>query len=79
MNVNMCSTPPKVIGKKACLRAKGPSRLSKDHGPKRRPSILWKEKSKEIKDSMKVEDGGVHYKRYDGHCTKQRIRIPKVT
>jgi hypothetical protein len=28
---------------------------------------------------MKVEDGGVHYKRYDGHCTKQRIRIPKVT
>jgi len=25
---------------------------------------------KKIKKSMKVEEGGVHRKRYDGHCTK---------
>jgi hypothetical protein len=35
------------------------------------------EKSKEIKDFAKVEDGGVHHKRYDGCCMKQQIRIPK--
>jgi hypothetical protein len=57
---------------------KGPSRLLKDPGPKRHPNILWKEESKEIKDFMKVEDGNVHYKRYDGHCTKQQIKIPKA-
>ncbi len=60
----------KVIGREAFLRAKGPSGLSKYHGPKRRPNTLWKEKSKEIKDSIKVEDGGVHHKKYDGRCTK---------
>jgi hypothetical protein len=35
--------------------------------------------SKEIKDFVRVEDGGVHRKKYNGHCTKQKIRIPKVT
>jgi hypothetical protein len=34
---------------------------------------------KEIKDFVKVEDGGVHHKRYDGCCTKQQIKIPKAT
>jgi hypothetical protein len=28
---------------------------------------------------MKVEDGGVHLKKYDGHCMKQQVRIPKAT
>jgi hypothetical protein len=36
-------------------------------------------KSKEIRNSMKVEDGGVHRKKYDGRCMKQRIRILKAT
>ncbi len=27
--------------------------------------------SKEVRDSMKVEEGSVHCKRYDGRCTKQ--------
>jgi hypothetical protein len=34
---------------------------------------------KKIKDSMKMEDGEVHHKRYDGRCTKQQVKIPKVT
>ncbi len=66
----MSPTPPKIIGKEACLQAKCPFRLSKDHGPKRHPNILWKEESKEIKDFLKVGDGGVHRKKYDGHYTK---------
>jgi hypothetical protein len=37
---------------------------------KRWPNTLWNEESKEIKDFMKLEDEGVHCKRYDGHCTK---------
>jgi len=76
VDVNMSPTTLKVIGREVYLWAKGHSRLSKDHGPKRCPNILWKDKSKEIKYSMKVEDGGVHRKRYDGHCTKQHVRIP---
>jgi hypothetical protein len=32
-----------------------------------------------MKDSFKVEEGGVHCKKYDGQCTKQWIKIPKVT
>jgi hypothetical protein len=24
---------------------------------------------------MKVEEGGVHYKKYNGHCMKQLLRI----
>jgi hypothetical protein len=70
VDVNMNSTPLKVIGKETYLRTKGLSGLSKDHGPKRHTNTLWKEESKVIKDYMKVEDGSVHCKRYDGHCTK---------
>jgi len=57
--------------REACLGTKGPSRLSKDLGLKKCPNILRREESKEIKDFVNVEDGGVHHKRYDGHCTKQ--------
>ncbi len=71
--------PLKVIGREICLQAKGTYRLSRDLGPKRCPNTLWKKELKEIKDFMKVEDGGVHRKRYDGCCTKQQIRIPKAT
>jgi len=31
------------------------------------------------KESMKVGEGGVHRNRYDGHCMKQWVKIPKVT
>jgi hypothetical protein len=27
---------------------------------------------------MKVEEGGVHCKKYDGCCTKQWVKIPKA-
>jgi hypothetical protein len=43
MDVDMSSMPPKIIEREACLQAKGLSRLSKDLGPKRCPTILWKE------------------------------------
>jgi len=69
--VGMKLMPPKAIGRKVCLQAKNLFRLLKNHGPKRRPSIERKEESKETKDFMKVEDGGVHNNRYQGHCTKQ--------
>ncbi len=75
--IDMNLTPPKIIEKKTCLWAKGLFGLSKDFKPKRRINI-WKE-SKEIRDFVKVEDGGVHHKKYDVCCTKQRIKIPKVT
>ncbi len=74
----MSPTPLKVIGRKVYLRNKSPFGLSKDPGPKRRPNILWREALKEVKDSMKVEDGGVHHKRYDGCYTKQQVKIPKA-
>jgi hypothetical protein len=64
------------LGKK--LQTKGPLGISKDPKPKRHPNILWREESKEIKDFMKVEDGGVHSRRYNGHCTKQHIRITEA-
>jgi len=70
MDVDMSWMPLKIIGGEACLWAKGPSKLSKDPGPKRGPNTLWKNESKDIKDSMKVENGGVHHKKYNGHCTK---------
>jgi len=79
VNADMNPTPPKVIKREACLQTKGLSGLSKDLGPKKRPKTLWREESKEIKHSMKVEDGGVHRKKYDGRCTKQWVRIPKTT
>ncbi len=74
----MSPMPPKVIGKEPCLQVKGPFGLSKDPKPKRCPNTLWKEESKEIRDFLKVEDGGVHRNKYDGHCMKQRIKIPKA-
>ncbi len=63
-------TPLKIIGKEAYLCIKGPSRLSKDPRPKRGPNTLWRGKSKDVKDFMKVENGSVHRKKYDGHCGK---------
>jgi hypothetical protein len=39
----MSSTPPKVIRREVCLRAKGPFGISKDLRPKSHPNILWKE------------------------------------
>jgi len=66
VDVDMNPMPPKVIGKEVFLQTKGHSGLSKNLGSKRCPNILWREKSKEIKDFMKVENGGVHRKRYNG-------------
>ncbi len=40
VDVDMSLTPPKVIRREVCLQAKIPSRLSKDHGHKKRPNIL---------------------------------------
>jgi len=68
--VSMKPMLPKVIGRKACLQAKGSSKLSKDPRPKRCPNTWRKEESKEVKDFMKVEDGGVHHNGYDGCCIK---------
>jgi hypothetical protein len=34
-------------------------------------NISRKGELKELKDFMKVEEGGVHRKRYDGYCMKQ--------
>ncbi len=65
VDVDMSPMPLKVIGRQAYLQAKGLSRLLRDLGPKKRPNTLWKEKSKEIKNSMEMENGGVHRKRYD--------------
>jgi hypothetical protein len=70
VDVNMNPTPSKVIGKEVCLQVKGLLRLSKDLGPRRCLNILWREESKEIRDSMKMEDGNVHCKIYNGHYTK---------
>lgn len=78
VDVEMNLMPSKIIGRGNCLRAKGPFGLLKDLGPKRHPNSWRREDSKEIKNFVKVEDGGVHLKIYDGHCTKQRIKIPKV-
>ncbi len=63
--------PPKVIWRKNCLQVKSPFGLSKDLKPKKCLNILKKDESKEIKVSMKVEEGGVHCKKLDGCCTKQ--------
>jgi len=53
--------------------------VSKDPRCKRHPNTWRKEESKEIKDSMKVEDGCVHHKKYNGCCTKQWVIIQKTT
>jgi hypothetical protein len=79
VDVNMSPMPPKVIRKEACLGTKVPSGLLKDPGPKRCPNTLWRGESKEMKDSVMVEDGGVHCNIYNGHCMIQKIRISKPT
>jgi len=78
VDVDMSLTPPKVIGREVYLRIKGLFRLSKDLRPIRHPNILWKEEFFKKKDFMKVEDGGMHCKRYDGCCMKQQTKIPKA-
>jgi hypothetical protein len=78
VDVDMSSTPPKVIGREACLQTKSSSGLLKDLEPKRCLNIWKKEESKEIKDFVKVEDGGVYHKKYDGHYMKQQIKIQKL-
>jgi hypothetical protein len=69
--VRMNLMPPKAIGRLTYLRTKRPFGLSKDPRPKKHPKILRKEESKETRDFMKVEVGGVHRNKYNGHCTKQ--------
>jgi len=78
VDVDMSLTPLKVIRRETCLWTRGPFGLSKDPRPKRCPNIWRTEESKEIKVFVKVEDGSVHHKKYDGHCVKQWIKIPKV-
>jgi len=56
----MSLMPPKVIGRKTCLQIKSPFGLSKEFRPKKSLNILKKYESKEIRVSMKVEEGGVH-------------------
>jgi len=75
----MSLTPPNVIGGMFVYKLKVIMGYERIMDPKMHPNILWKEKSKEIRDSMKVEDGNVHHKRYNGHYTKQWIRILKAT
>jgi hypothetical protein len=76
--VDMSPMALKVIGKEACLWARGHFRLSKD--PKKAPKHLKEGNSKKKKKNfMKVEEGGVHCNIYDGYCMKQWVRIPKVT
>jgi hypothetical protein len=70
--------PSNMIRSKACLRARGLFGLSKDLGPKRHSNTWRKDESKEVKYSMKVEEGGVHCKRYDGCYTNQWVKIPKA-
>jgi len=77
--VDVSLMSPKVIGKKVHLQARSPYGLSKDLELKRHPNTWRKEESKEIRDFVKVEDGNVHHKKYNGCCTKQLIRNPKVT
>jgi hypothetical protein len=54
----------------ACLWVRSPFGLSKDLGPKWCPNTWTKKELKIVRDFMKVEEGGVHCKRYEGHCTK---------
>jgi hypothetical protein len=68
MVVGMSVMPLRVIGKEICLQVRGLFKLSKDLGPKRHLNV-WKE-SKETREFMKVEKGGVHHNRYDDHCKK---------
>ncbi len=77
--IDMKSMPPKAIRREACLWTRGPSWLSKDPRPKRRPNIWKREESKETMDVMKVKNGDVHHDKYNDHYMKQWIKIPKAT
>jgi hypothetical protein len=66
--VSMNSMPPKVIGKEACLWARGISRLSKH--PDLRSKHL-KEGGVKGNKGLKIEDVGVQHNKYDSCCTKQ--------
>jgi hypothetical protein len=70
VTVGLSLMPSKVIGRKVFLWARAPFGLSKDHGPKVHPNISRRKESKEMKDSTKVEEEGVHRKKYDGRCMK---------
>jgi hypothetical protein len=70
VTIDMSLMPLKIIGKKTRLQTKGPFGLLKDLGPKRCQKFWRKEESKEIMDFVKVEDGSMHCKKYDGRCTK---------
>ncbi len=69
---------PKGIGKKACLRARGPFGLPNNLGPKIYPNIQKKRRLKKTREFMKTTKGGVHCNRYDCHCTTQWVKIPKA-
>jgi len=69
VDVDMSLTPPKIIGRELCLQVRSLFRLLKNPRPKRHPNIIWGD-VKKIKDSMKVENGGVHCKIHDGGCMK---------
>ncbi len=79
VDVNVNSMPPKVIGKEARLRTRGPFGLSKNLGPKRCPNIWRRKEFFKINDPVKVENGGVRHKKYNGCCMKQWIKIPTTT
>jgi hypothetical protein len=79
VDVDMKLMPSIVIWRKICLWIKSLFRLSKDHGPKRHLNIEGGKNLKNKKDFVNVEDGGVHHKKYDGHCIKQWVRISKAT
>jgi hypothetical protein len=70
--------PSRVIGREVCLRIRGLSKLSKDLGPKRCLNTWKNEEPKETRESMKVEEGGVHHNIYDGRCKKQWVKILKI-
>jgi hypothetical protein len=69
--IGMKLMPLKVIRNEVYSWVRGLFGLSKDLEPKGHPNTSRREESQEVRDSMKVEKGGVHHKRYDGHCTKQ--------
>jgi hypothetical protein len=77
--VSMKWMPPKAIGRKVCLHARGHYELLKDFKPKKCPYIWRREELKEAKDFMKVEDGCVHRNKYKSRCMKHKVKIPKVT
>jgi hypothetical protein len=47
--------------------------------PKDIQTFYGKKNFKNLRDFVKVEDWGVHCKKYNGPCTKPRVKIPKAT